>query len=138
MLSVLEDTVLTRQCHHVSHRPHQNLLPGAVPVLHHKVLLTRMGQIPAKWVEPGKGKAERAQLEEGEGVRKSYGGYGGEGAGAWHLPIPGDSYREAEVSSALTRARAAEQRSPRRRGGLSGSLVGKGAFWGQEEEAPHG
>lgn len=48
------------------------------------------------WNRRGLGKEEeegaRFGEEEGEGVRKSYGGYGGEGAGAWHLPVPRDSY----------------------------------------------
>lgn len=71
-------------------------LLGAVSVRHPRVLLTHLGQIPAiqglAGLSRGEEEEEGAQFrgEEGEGARKSYGGWG---ADAWHLPVPRDGYR---------------------------------------------
>lgn len=57
--------------------------PGAAPILHCHVLLTHLGQIPVNWcsAEPwgagGRRRGPSSREEEGEGVRKSYGGEGG-------------------------------------------------------------
>lgn len=65
-----EDTVLTGQCHCASPHLHQSLLPGAVPILHDGVSLTRMGQIPANWVAPWGEEEEEKGPARGRGGRE--------------------------------------------------------------------
>lgn len=82
-LSVLENAILTGQCLDPCLSPHPASSQGLTPILHCQVLLTHMGQIPVNWCSAelwgagGRRRGPSSREEEGEGVRKSYGGEGG-------------------------------------------------------------